>query len=228
MKNSRNLLKILLLIFAMFLLFDSSKVSAKKAPIIVASVTYDKETNMLTIMHEDQVIDTCLYQKETIYVKKDFKLVRLGPGKPFTKSNKLRKNVGDKLTRIGQTSNKKWSIVCKKNRYYFILNSYLTKKKPAANLSPLRYTAHQLKRRGVINWGGWRWTWYSQKVMPGRGLHIPGRHVVGGYVCDKNGYICLASGRLRRGAVVKTPFGRKGKIYDSGCARNTLDVYTNF
>lgn len=45
---------------------------------------------------------------------------------------------------------------------------------------------------------------------------------------DKNGYICLASSSLKKGTVVKTPFGAKGKVYDCGCARGTLDVYTNW
>ena len=71
--------------------------------------------------------------------------------------------------------------------------------------------------------------WYSQKVLPGGGLNIPGRHVDNnGYVCDENGFICLASGSLAKGTIVETPFGKKGKVYDCGCAANTLDVYTNF
>ncbi|MDO4978146.1 MAG: hypothetical protein Q4E53_12895 [Eubacteriales bacterium] len=228
MKKSRNLLIFSLFVFAMMLLFHVTEVSAKKAPIISATVVYNKETNSLTIMEKNKVIDTCLYKKETLYVKKDFRLVRLGPGKGFTKSDRLPKYIGDKIVRIGVTSNGKYSIVKKNKRFYFVLNSNLTKKKPASNITPMRYTSSQFKTRGVIHWGGWRWTWYSQRVMPGRGLRIPGRHVVGRYVCDRNGYICLASGRLRRGTVVRTPFGRKGKVYDSGCARNTLDVYTNF
>ena len=33
---------------------------------------------------------------------------------------------------------------------------------------------------------------------------------------------------LGKGTVVNTPFGKAGKIYDSGCAADTLDVYTDF
>lgn len=95
--------------------------------------------------------------------------------------------------------------------------------------SEFLYTAAEFEYHGVIYYENWKWTWYSQKVLPGGGLDIPGRHVdSNGYVCDENGYICLASGSLSKGTVINTPFGKKGKIYDCGCAANVLDVYTNF
>jgi len=82
---------------------------------------------------------------------------------------------------------------------------------------------------GVLNWNGWRWTYYSQRVLPGGGLNIPGRHVdADGYVCDENEYICLASSTLAWGTVVDTPFGKPGRVYDSGCAADVLDVYVDW
>lgn len=88
------------------------------------------------------------------------------------------------------------------------------------------YSASDLQFSGVIYWGGWRWTWYSQKVLPGPGLVIPGRHVdENGYVCDGDDNICLAATSLCKGTIVDTPFGKQGKVYDSGCAYGTLDVY---
>ena len=95
--------------------------------------------------------------------------------------------------------------------------------------SEFLYTAAEFKYHGVIYYENWKWTWYSQKVLPGEGLDIPGRHVdSNGYICDENGYICLASSSLSKGTVINTPFGKKGKIYDCGCAVNVIDVYTNF
>ena len=91
------------------------------------------------------------------------------------------------------------------------------------------YSSDDLMSAGAIYYDGWKWTWYSQRVLPGGGLNIPGRHVdANGYVCDAEGYICLASGSLAKGTVVNTPFGKAGKVYDSGCAADTLDVYTDF
>lgn len=95
--------------------------------------------------------------------------------------------------------------------------------------SPMLYTPSDFQFSGVIYWGGWRWTWYSQRVLPGGGLVIPGRHVdANGYVCDENDYICLAATSLSKGTIVDTPFGKQGKVYDSGCAYGTLDVYVNW
>ena len=79
--------------------------------------------------------------------------------------------------------------------------------------------------RGVVYWSGYKFTYYSEKVLPGGGLRIPGRHTnADGYVSDGEGYIVLA-GDAPIGAVFETPFGYKGKIYDRGTSGNHLDVY---
>lgn len=91
------------------------------------------------------------------------------------------------------------------------------------------YTPVDFQNLGIINWGGWSWTFYSQQVLPGEGLTIPGRHVdYNGYVCDENDYICLASSSLDKGTVVDTPFGKMGKVYDCGCPTYILDVYVDW
>ena len=82
------------------------------------------------------------------------------------------------------------------------------------------YSASYFRRMGEIYWNGWRWTWYSEKVLPGNGLHISGRHLDDSkYVCDEDGYICLASSVLKHGTVIDTPFGKQG---------NTIDVYVGW
>lgn len=91
------------------------------------------------------------------------------------------------------------------------------------------YTPSDFQNMGIIDWGGWSWTFYSQQAMPGEGLIIPGRHVdYNGYVCDENDYICLASSSLDKGTVVDTPFGKMGKVYDCGCLNYILDVYVDW
>ena len=91
------------------------------------------------------------------------------------------------------------------------------------------YSATCFKKMGVIYWGKYKWTWYSQKALPGKGLKIPGRHVDdNGYVCDNSGYICLASCDIPKGTVINTPFGKQGKIYDYCPRSGTIDVYVNF
>lgn len=92
------------------------------------------------------------------------------------------------------------------------------------------YSPSNFKLMGVLSWGGWRWTWYPERVLPGKGLSIPGRHVDSNrFVCDGNDYICLASDSLSKGTVVDTPFGKRGKVYDCGVGRrDTLDVYVSW
>lgn len=91
------------------------------------------------------------------------------------------------------------------------------------------YNPTDLQYSGVLYWGGYKWTWYSERILPGYGLNIPYRHTDGdGFVCDGDGYICLASSDLSKGTVVSTPFGKMGKIYDCGCASGVLDVYVNW
>lgn len=108
-------------------------------------------------------------------------------------------------------------------------NTDMEKPRETSPLTVLEYTPTNFMSAGVIYWGGWRWTWYSQNVLPGGGLRIPGRHVDDmGYVCDENDYICLAATSLSKGAIVDTPFGKQGKVYDSGCAYGTLDVYVSW
>lgn len=97
------------------------------------------------------------------------------------------------------------------------------------NTSEMLYTADEFKVIGVIRWNGWRWTWYTERILPGEGLKIPGRHNdADGYVCDENDYICLASTTLKKGTIIDTPLGKKGKVYDCGCAEGTVDVYVNW
>lgn len=88
-----------------------------------------------------------------------------------------------------------------------------------------KITLAQFMFDGVIYSGGYKFTYYSQSVLPGGGLSIPGRHVnADGFVSDGDGYIVLA-GSAPKGTVYDTPFGYKGKIYDRGTYGNHLDVY---
>ena len=91
-------------------------------------------------------------------------------------------------------------------------------------------SAAEFQWLGVVDEGGVHYTWYSQRVLPGGGLdelNANGRHVEGGYVVDGDGYIAVASSDHEIGTVLDTPFGA-AKVYDTGCASGTVDVYTDF
>lgn len=87
------------------------------------------------------------------------------------------------------------------------------------------FSLEEFMFKGAINWGGYKFTYYSQQVLPGEGLEVPGRHVnPAGYVADADGFIVMA-GSAPKGTVYDTPFGYQGKIYDRGTVGNHLDVY---
>lgn len=95
----------------------------------------------------------------------------------------------------------------------------------SASNSGVKISLSQFMFDGVVYSGGYKFTYYSQSVLPGGGLNIPGRHVnADGFVSDGDGYIVLA-GSAPLGTVYDTPFGYKGKIYDRGTYGNHLDVY---
>ena len=86
-----------------------------------------------------------------------------------------------------------------------------------------------LKTAGVVYDGGTRYTWYSERVLPGGGLtelNENGRaHDEAGRVVDADGYIAVASSDHEKGAVLDTPWGA-AKVYDCGCDSGTVDIYT--
>ncbi len=94
-----------------------------------------------------------------------------------------------------------------------------------------RYTTGGLtKQRGAIFYNGHRETYYSEKVLPGNGLRIPGRHVAeDGTIRDADGYICVAADPafMGKGSVLITSLG-PAKVYDSGCAYGTIDIYVSW
>ena len=86
---------------------------------------------------------------------------------------------------------------------------------------------HDFKSQGTVNDGSYNYTWYSQRVLPGGGLDIPGRHVdEDGFIRDEEGNLCIASKNLDKGTEVETPYG-KGIVYDY-CPNGNLDIYTDW
>ena len=86
------------------------------------------------------------------------------------------------------------------------------------------------RSRGAQYFDGHKETYYSENVLPGAGLNIPGRHVADdGTIRDGEGYISVAAdpSYLSRGSVVMTSLG-PAKVYDTGCAYGTIDIYVNW
>jgi len=89
-------------------------------------------------------------------------------------------------------------------------------------------SAEDFMIQGVVYYNGLEFTWYSENVLPGGGLEIPGRHSdESGYICDCDGYICVASCDYEYGTVLDTPFGY-AKVYDVCPVSGIVDVYVNW
>ena len=92
-----------------------------------------------------------------------------------------------------------------------------------------KYSCDRFKTLGRVQYGEYTYTWYSQRVLPGGGLNIPGRHLnEHGLVADENEYVVLASDDFFKGAVLNTPIGIKGKVYDTGSGVGNLDSYCDW
>ena len=89
---------------------------------------------------------------------------------------------------------------------------------------------HLTKENGVVYYAGHRETWYSIHE-PGQTVtawDIPGKHVAeDGTIRDIDGYVCVASSDLPFYTILMTSVG-PAKVYDTGCSRGIIDVYTTW
>ncbi len=106
-------------------------------------------------------------------------------------------------------------------------NGVTLKYDEAYNISGDRLT----KSKGRINFNNHQETYYSEKVLPGGGLNIPGRHVAqDGTIRDADGYICIAANAnyLPKGATAMTSLG-PAKVYDTATAEvGVIDIYVSW
>ena len=88
------------------------------------------------------------------------------------------------------------------------------------------------KSKGATYYNGHKETYYSQKVLAGKGLKLlnnNGRHVADdGTVRDGDGYIAVACNYLSKGSEIMTSLG-PGKVYDTGgMTGKWIDIYVNW
>lgn len=96
-----------------------------------------------------------------------------------------------------------------------------------APAAPKSSTGSNFKADGVWSDENYRYTWYSSNVLHHYRTSEWTPDANGVYR-DSDGYAVVASSDHSQGTVISnTPFGA-AKVYDSGCASGTLDVYTNF
>lgn len=89
---------------------------------------------------------------------------------------------------------------------------------------------HLTRANGSIRCFGHRETWYSTNERAGQATAwtIPGKHVAeDGTIRDIDGYVCVASSDLPFYTILMTSVG-PAKVYDTGCSRGIIDVYTTW
>lgn len=86
--------------------------------------------------------------------------------------------------------------------------------------------AQAFKFNGVIDQGGWHYTWYSSRDAYHRNTSS---WVLGDDLIYRtyDGYVVVACVSAPFGSIVPTPFG-DGQILDTGCAPGTIDIYCRF
>lgn len=124
-----------------------------------------------------------------------------------------------------------------KNLYSIVQNEVEKKAEEERRLAEERKKAEEEKQRetqgpkltrsgGVNYFSGWKETWYSSKVL----YHYRTAEWdlgADGVYRDSDGYVIVASSSDAQGSIVDTSLG-VGKVYDSGCAAGTHDIYTNW
>ena len=188
------------------------KISYKSDLYIIAKLNKDKQVSTLSLTQElqgiveDKTEDKIEDKKNTKESKKETKI----------KETSQVLEVVEIITGINNKSND-LSKRTVKNSYQFI-----DKDKVISNIT--------FKKFGIIYYNNVKMTYYSDKVLPGGGLNIPGKHYEDNFVVDKDGFIVVASNiKVPKGTIYNTPFGRLAKVYDrcEACNINWIDIYVH-
>lgn len=239
-----NKLKIFIMIFLLLsLLFSIMNTQKTKEFTVIQTVeNVIEEENNIIIEEQKEEIQSQEQEKEkiipetytTMYAK-----VKLHIRQEADINSKIVNtvNINTELQTVDSSGNGEWTKIKIDDNYYYVASKFLSNEqvkikieepKSKSNYISNSNTGVLTKSKGVNYFNGHRETWYSQKVLPGGGLNIPGRHVDDrGLICDGDGYICVASNDYTKGTIVETSLGT-GKVYDCGCPSGTIDIYTNW
>ena len=105
--------------------------------------------------------------------------------------------------------------------------SYAPPANPAPTYNAPSSGSGNFQADGVWYDENYRYTWYSSNAA----YHYRTPEWTAGsdgVYRDSEGYVVVASSDYAQGTVIEnTPFG-PAKVYDTGCASGTLDIYTNY
>ena len=122
---------------------------------------------------------------------------------------------GEKLTVI--KTGKTWSMVKYQGQKLHVKKKYLNAEGLPSKKKAKKYIK-QL-RRNPVRWHGRKYTYYTSRQFPIWRLPVKGIHLdKNGMWCDQDDYIVLGSSMANKKSrrVFATPFGKYGKVYDTG------------
>ena len=181
-----------------------------------------------TTKHLVQVKKFKVKYKKTMFVNKKQK-IKVSKIKPTNADNKKVKlfNKSKKVLKIKGFKIK----ALKKGKGKIVVKSLDNGYEKTIKIKRYHITSNPLNTSmGVKYYKGRRETYYSQRVLPGGGLKIPGRHVADdGTIRDKDGYIVVSCDRSFKSyhSTFLTSLG-PAKVYDTGCNYGTVDIYCNW
>ena len=201
--------------------------NAQTVPTTVVAVTEEFKPEEVAI--EETITEQFIETYTTMYSKTGLN-IRFEPNTTSKILDTV--TINTELQTVDNSENDGWIKIKLDNGYYYVASEYLSKEKvvikPKVTYQQKSGSGVLTKSKGVNYFNGHKETWYSQRVLPGGGLNIPGRHVASdGTIRDENDYICVASSDYPKGTIVETSLGT-GKVYDCGCASGIIDIYTDW
>ena len=211
-----------------------------------------KETTQQTTTEPTEtttvVTTTEPYEEKTMYIGVAAANVRKGPSLDSEVVDTY--YIGEKITVIGEEGKwykigkNKWTAKTNTQKDKPVVTTTTTTTKEENNekksesfgevelqySAPYNITSNKLTRSKGVNYNGSKETWYSEKVLPGGGLNIPGRHVADdGTIRDKDGYLVVACdpSYKSQGTKIMTSLG-PAIVRDTGCAYGVVDVYVSW
>lgn len=210
---------------------DEGTLVKAEVPVAAYAAATEPTTENTKVTEQSTITTKSTFKQYTMYVKVGTANVRSGP----SKNNKVVKTYhkGKKLTILQKKGD--WRRIGKN---LWINKSTITNKDPMGTYKgvKLKYNGKYnvcksplTRRMGVKYFQDHKETYYSQKVLPGNGLKIPGRHVADdGTIRDKDGYIVVSCNYIKYGSKIMTSLG-PAKRYDCGdMTGKWIDIYVNW
>lgn len=238
----------LLMVLGIYIYGRAEKINANAGIIITTEATtttskieYETTTEIPVVKVEKMKVK---YKKTmTVGNKQKVKISKIKPTNATCKKIKIVNKTKKILTVKGKTIKAKKAgtgkiiVKSKDGGFKKIIKIKVKNPTPTCQGVKLQYNASYhitsnplTPSMGVKYFNGQRETYYSQRVLPGGGLKIPGRHIANdGTIRDKDGYIVVAChpSTYPKGSRIIISLG-PAKVYDRCPTPGIIDIYVDW